>query len=183
MIPLPFALGNFSSTPLAATSPAPLLPPFHGSKASSHGALLLPAPPWARPLPAHLLSSPWRPENSRPLPLLSRAQVSFSRPCSSLAGPAPSSSRELTVAHGWPPLHSDRHPLQLPLYLDAPAPLSTGPLYSLSMALGWPGLLHCAPPPIGTGASHGRRVPLLMPSRPSGHRLQAPSHGTGSTHG
>jgi hypothetical protein len=37
------------------------------------------------------------PHVHRPLPLLSRAQASFARPCSPLAGSAPSSSRELTV--------------------------------------------------------------------------------------
>jgi hypothetical protein len=38
--------------------------------------------------------------------------------------------------------------------------------------------LHCAPPPIGIGASHGRRAPLLVSSRPSGHWLRAPSSTT-----
>ena len=74
---------------------------------SLHGAIS----PSRLPLPPPL----FLPQVRRPLPLLSRAQASFSRPCSPLAGSAPSSSRELAVAHGWPPLHSDRHPLQLPL--------------------------------------------------------------------
>ena len=74
--------------------------PLCSSPSSSYGA---PPPPL------------FRPQVRRPLPLLSRAQASFARPCSPLAGSAPSSSRELAVAHGWPPLHSDRHPLQLPL--------------------------------------------------------------------
>jgi hypothetical protein len=81
-----------------------LFPPW---PSSLHGAIS----PSRLPLPPPL----FLPQVHRPLPLLSRAQASFSRPCSPLAGSAPSSSRELAVAHGWPPLHSDRHPLQLPL--------------------------------------------------------------------
>jgi hypothetical protein len=117
---LHFSPHRFFSLFLYVRREQKLFPPW---LSSLHGAIS----PSRLPLPPPL----FLPQVHRPLPLLSRAQASFFRPCSPLAGSAPSSSRELAVAHGWPPLHNDRHPLQLPLvgaqqqHISLPFPCSS----------------------------------------------------------
>jgi hypothetical protein len=176
-----------------------------------------PAPPWARPIHAPLLSSPWRDASARPssllcagcsthgaqkipagspllpplllplasrsFPLLSRAQTSFSRPCSPLAGPAPSSGRR---AHRrpWPsslfPYSKGAHPTsQRPSPPQLLVVGARGGLLWRCLPVPWRPTLHsspstplCADPRRYSGQQQPYAAPLLQSSLALSSTLQ-----------
>jgi hypothetical protein len=158
-------LANFHSHPcifLAATSFS--LPSSPTRSSQRAGALR------RRPAMAWVSSDPWHPENSSRLPLLlppasrsfpqlSRARTSFSRPCSSLAGSAPSSGRR---AHRRP--WTSSLPLMAPPALPCPRPRNAQDQRSPLPQR--PSLLHFS-------SAIGRWQPWRSPLLPARHALLA----------